>query len=53
MSTSFTQWQQSGAYPAGDAPFRAAEIAGPQPFFHDPLDAMRAMHRRTPDAEYP
>jgi hypothetical protein len=53
MSTSFSQWQQSGAYPGGDAPFRAAEIAGPQPFFHDPLDAMRSMHRRTPDSEFP
>lgn len=51
---SFTQWQSpSGSYPAGDAPFRAAEVAGPQPFFHDPLDAARAMHRRTPDAQYP
>jgi hypothetical protein len=50
---SFSQWQQQGAYPGGDAPFRAAEVAGPQPFFHDPLDAMRAMHRRTPDATYP
>jgi hypothetical protein len=53
MAQSFTPWQQSGAYPAGDAPFRAAEVAGPQPFFHDPLDAMRSMHKRTPSAEYP
>lgn len=50
---SFTQWQQKGAYPAGDTPFRSAEVAGPQPFFHDPLDAMRSMYKRTPDAQYP
>jgi hypothetical protein len=50
---SFSQWQQQGAYPGGDTPFRAAEVAGPQPFFHDPLDAMRSMWKRTPDAQHP
>ena len=48
----FTQWQGQD-YPAGDAPFRAAEVAGPQPFFHNDLDALRTMYRRTPDAQYP
>ena len=48
----FTPWQGRN-YPAGDAPFRAAEVSGPQPFFHDGLDALRSMYRRTPDAQYP
>ncbi len=47
------QWHGPGAYPAGDAPFRAAELAGPQPFFRDELDAKRSMYRRTPDSQYP
>jgi hypothetical protein len=50
--SSFSQWQ-SRDYPAGDAPFRVAETGGPQPVFHDRLDALRSMWRRTPDAEYP
>ena len=52
MDSSFTQWQ-SRSYPAGDAPFRAAEVTGPQPLFHDHLDALRSMWRRTPESEYP
>ncbi len=52
MPQSFTQWQ-SREYPGGDAPFRAAETAGPQPVFHDELDAVRSMWRRTPEADYP
>lgn len=48
---SFNQWQ-SREYPAGDAPFRAAEVAGPQPFFRNDLDALRSMWRRTPEAQY-
>lgn len=47
-----SQWQQRD-YPAGDAPFRAAELSGPQPAFRDELDAARSMYRRTPDAQYP
>jgi hypothetical protein len=53
MPQTFTQWQQSDQYPAGDAPFRTAETAGPQPVFHDELDALRSMWRRTPEADYP
>lgn len=53
MSTgNFSQWQARD-YPASDAPFRAAEVAGPQPGFRDELDAARSMYRRTPDAQYP
>jgi hypothetical protein len=48
----FTQWQGRD-YPAGDAPFRAAEVSGPQPHFRNDLDALRTMYRRTPDAQYP
>lgn len=49
---SFTQWQGRD-YPQSDAPFRAAEVSGPQPAFRDELDAARSMYRRTPDAQYP
>lgn len=52
MST-FSQFQGNREYPAGDAPFRAAEVAGPQPVFRNELDAMRSMWRRTPDGDYP
>ena len=48
---SFTQWQASDQYPAGDAPFRPG--SGPQPVFHDELDSLRSMWRRTPEADYP
>jgi len=53
MGQSFTQWQQSNDYPAGDGPFSVASVAGPQPMFHDKMDAIRSMWKRTPDAEYP
>lgn len=49
---SFTSWQNRD-YPAGDAPFRAAEVGGPRPFFHDELDQRRASWRSTPEAQYP
>lgn len=52
MSTSFQPWQNHD-YPAGDAPFRAAEVGGPRPFFHDELDQKRASWRSTPEAQYP
>lgn len=50
--TSFSQWQQRD-YPASDAPFRAAETGGAQPFFHDRLDELRSQWRSTPEATYP
>jgi hypothetical protein len=40
-------------YPGSDAPFRAAEVGGPSPFFHDDLDKMRTQWRSTPEAQYP
>ena len=49
---SFSQ-VQARDYPAGDSPFRAAEVSGPQPFYRNELDAMRSMWKRTPNAEYP
>ncbi len=50
---SFTPWQASNQYPAGDAPFRAAETHGPAPRGHDYLDNLRMYWRRTPEATYP
>jgi hypothetical protein len=52
MSKSFSQWQGQD-YPAGQAPFRAAETLGPQPVPHGDLDALRMSWRRTPEATYP
>lgn len=52
MGQSFSQWQARD-YPAGDAPFRAAETMGPVPYAHDHLDAVRMNWRRTPEAQYP
>ena len=52
MPQTFGQWQ-GREYPASDAPFRAAETSGPQPVFHDELDALRSMWRRTPESDYP
>ena len=40
-------------YPASDAPFRAAEVGGPSPFYHDQLDKLRMQWRSTPEATYP
>jgi len=40
-------------YPQSDAPFRAAETGGPNPFYHDELDRMRMQWRSTPEAMYP
>lgn len=40
-------------YPQSDAPFRAAEVGGPNPFFHDDLDRIRTQWRSTPEATYP
>jgi hypothetical protein len=50
---SFTPYQTSNQYPAGDAPFRVAETFGPVPRGHDALDDLRMNWRRTPNAEYP
>lgn len=50
---SFSQWQRSNQYPAGDAPFRVAETFGPVPYAHNQLDAVRMNWRRTPEAQYP
>ena len=50
---SFTPYQHSNQYPAGDAPFRQAETFGPVPRGHDYLDDLRMNWRRTPNAEYP
>ena len=50
---SFTPYQTSNQYPAGDAPFRIAETFGPVPRGHDYLDDLRMNWRRTPNAEYP
>jgi len=52
MAQSFNQWQGRD-YPAGQAPFRAAETMGPQPVAHGDLDALRMSWRRTPEATYP
>jgi hypothetical protein len=48
----FSQWQ-SRDYPASDAPFRAAEVGGPEPFYHDELDRIRMQWRQTPEATFP
>lgn len=40
-------------YPQSDAPFRAAEVGGPSPFYHDDLDRIRMQWRSTPEAAYP
>src|SRR5262245_14822679 len=53
MAQSFTPWQHSNQYPAGDAPFRAAEVFGPQPVGHDYLDNLRMAWRSTPEATIP
>src|SRR6185295_411884 len=50
---SFTPYQTSNQYPAGDASFRVAETFGPVPRGHDYLDDLRMNWRRTPNAEYP
>ena len=50
---SFTPWQQQGQYPGGDAPFNAAQLNGPPPYFRDQLDYLRSGWRRTPEAQYP
>jgi hypothetical protein len=50
---SFSNYQASNQYPAGDAPFRQAETFGPTPRGHDYLDTLRMNWRRTPNAEYP
>ena len=50
---SFTQWQTSREYPAGDAPFEPTVSGGPPPFFHNLLDERRSMWRATPEAQYP
>jgi hypothetical protein len=49
---SFTQFQGRD-YPGGDAPFDVNRVAGPQPFFRDPLDQLRSGWRTTPEATYP
>ena len=50
---SFSDWQRTGQYPGGDAPFRVAETFGPQPYAHSYLDSVRMNWRRTPEAQYP
>lgn len=40
-------------YPQSDSPFRAAEVGGPSPFYHDELDRIRMQWRSTPEAMYP
>jgi hypothetical protein len=50
---SFSNWQQQGQYPGGDAPFNQANLNGPPPFFRDQLDYQRSGWRRTPEAQYP
>ena len=40
-------------YPQSDSPFRASEVGGPNPFYHDELDRMRMQWRSTPEAMYP
>lgn len=51
--TSFTPWQATNAYPAGDAPFDVTRTGGPQPFYHNLMDERRSMWRSTPEATYP
>jgi hypothetical protein len=53
MAQSFTPYQTSNQYPAGDAPFRIAETFGAAPRGRDYLDNLRMYWRRTPEAEYP
>ena len=50
---SFSNWQQQGQYPGGDAPFNPSMLNGPEPFFRDQLDYLRSGWRRTPEAQYP
>jgi hypothetical protein len=47
-----TDWLRHD-YPGGDAPFRPAEMMGPQPRGHDYLDQLRMSWRSTPEATYP
>lgn len=49
---SFSSWQARD-YPQSDAPFRAAEVGGPSPYYHDNLDRLRTQWRQTPEAMYP
>ena len=52
MPVSNNNWLRHD-YPGGDAPFRQAEMLGPQPVAHDYLDRLRMSWRSTPEATYP
>jgi len=52
MPVSNNDWLRHD-YPGGDAPFRPAEMLGPQPRGHDYLDHLRMSWRSTPEATYP
>jgi hypothetical protein len=51
--TSFSQWQGSRTYPAGDAPFDPTLPGGMSPYFHDLNDERRSGWHSTPEATYP